>query len=130
MILYVYTVFAKVHLGYVDGVRRAYAHHPQPLYGKLASERVQGMLVLHLWPYDFPLNARSSDTGTQPLATLWRPEVSCVLEIEVAFSGLERCVSGREVRWMAQRWLCEPTTYASCAASTSVQTRGSPLKQP
>lgn len=105
-------MFAKVHLGYVDGVRRAHVHHPEPLNGKLASERIQGVLVLHLWPHDFPLSARASNTGVQPLATLWRPEVSCVLENEVAFRGLERIARGREVRWVAQRWVCEPVDYA------------------
>lgn len=45
------------------------------MYGQLVSGWVKGVLVLELWPVDFPLNTRAS-TSKRPLHTLWHPRVS------------------------------------------------------
>jgi hypothetical protein len=100
-----------VYLGYSEGVRRPVYAGP-PLYGKLMSEWIRGMAVLHLWPYDFPLSARA-ESDVQPLATLWRPEFSGVMELDVGFSGLECRPWDGGRRWFAQRWMCEPMTFAA-----------------
>ena len=108
-------MFSRVFLGYSDGTRLPTAHGGGPLYGNLLSETVHGMLVLHLWPYDFPLNARTGES--QPVASLWRPQVSAALQIGFAVSGLEcQQVRGKS-RWLAQRWMVEPVTFADIKAA-------------
>jgi hypothetical protein len=102
-------VFAKVHLGYKDGRPRVNAHAGAPIYGQIHSEKVSGVDVLHLWPYDFPMSAREG-SSVEPLATLWRPTVSGVFQIEMAYSGLER-LTGESWCWVAQRWLCLPLSF-------------------
>ncbi len=104
-------VIARVYLGYSEGVRRP-IHAGPPLYGKVLSEWVRGMPVLHLWPYDFPLSARA-ESGVEPLASLWRPQFSVVTELEAGFSGLECRPWNGGQRWLAQRWMCEPLTFAA-----------------
>jgi hypothetical protein len=96
-------VFAKVHLGYRDGVALPTVHTSQPIYGNIVSDRVRGMHVLNLWPYDFPMNAKVETS--RPLAQLWRPQVSCFVQTECGLSGLER---NRKGQWLAQRWMVEP----------------------
>lgn len=83
------------------------------MYGQLFSERIQGMDVLCLWPVDFAMNARQAN-GTRPLAMLWRPIFSGVMQTEMVYSGLERVKTSDRVWWAAQRWLCEPLSAAEC----------------
>lgn len=80
------------------------------LYGQLVSGWVRGVLVLELWPVDFPLNTRAS-SSKRPLHTLWHPRVSAFLETQFGISGMERLPAGDAGRWVAQRWLCEPKAY-------------------
>lgn len=96
-----------MYLGYVDGVALPTVRNAAPVYGRISSERVQGLQVLHLWPHNFPMNARTA--ASKPIASLWRPEISVFLEIEFGVRGLERTPQGR---WVAQRWLIEPMTSA------------------
>lgn len=110
MILYLRTVLVKVFLGYSNGVAHTSVSAAPAVYGQLVSERVKGILLLELWPWDFPMNTRASTT-TAPLQVLWKPEVSVVLELCVAFTGLERLRAGQRWRWLAQRWYCEPKTH-------------------
>jgi hypothetical protein len=119
-LLYVCTVFAKVFLGYRDGLPRPSPQASQPLYGQVMSDWVRGVHVLHLWPYDFPLSAKEG-SSTQPLATLWRPAISGVFQIAMAYSGLERLPAGNAWCWVAQRWLCGPMTYAAIKEVTALK---------
>jgi hypothetical protein len=109
MILYLRTVLVKVFLGYSDGVAYASVTAASPIYGQLVSERLEGIMLLQLWPWDFPMNTKASTT-IEPLHVLWKPEVSVALESSIAFTGLERLRAGQRWRWLAQRWYCEPKT--------------------
>lgn len=80
------------------------------MYGQLVSGWVKGVLVLEMWPVDFPLNTRAG-TSSRPLHTLWHPRVSVFLETQFGISGLERLLVGSASRWVAQRWLCEPRSH-------------------
>lgn len=101
-------MYASVYLGYRDGKRLPSCHYGQPLYGRLQSERVQGFDVVNLWPPDFPLSARLPDS--KPMAALWRPQLSGILDLEFGLSGVERKSNGQ---WIAQRWLVEPMSFAA-----------------
>lgn len=103
-------VLVKVFLGYEAGVAKAAAAAGPAIFGQLVSERVKGVLVLELWPVDFPLNTRAS-TSQRPLHTLWHPRVSAFSETQFGISGMERLPAGKAFRWVAQRWLCEPKVY-------------------
>jgi hypothetical protein len=96
-------VFVKIHLGYRDGVALPSVHASPPMYGNIVSERVKGLQVLNLWPYDFPMNAKVE--GSRPLAQLWRPHISGFMQAECGLSGLERNKRGQ---WLAQRWMVHP----------------------
>src|SRR5688572_15183552 len=109
-------MFAKVHFGYLDGVPRA-SHYSQFIYGQMFSEIVRGRDVIHLWPYDLPYTA--IDKNSKPLASLWRPTLTGVLQTAFGISGVERLKRGGRSQWVAQRWLCEPTTYADIHQSHS-----------
>lgn len=102
----------KVFLGYEAGVTKPVATSGAPVYGQLVSDRVKGVQYLELWPFDFPLNTKAS-TQLQPLHCLWKPQVSVFLVTQFAISGMERLPAGRQWRWVAQRWLCEPMTLSS-----------------
>jgi hypothetical protein len=110
--LYSYTVYAKVYLGYHDGIAHPAVRTAPPIYGQIISDHVRGVQVLHLWPYDFPLSARAG-SDVVPLASLWKPQLSGVLHDEFGLSGLECLHTGGKARWVAQRWLCSPTTFQS-----------------
>lgn len=97
-------------LGYESGVAKPSTTTGPAVYGQLVSGWVQGVLVLELWPVDFPLNTRAS-TSHRPLHILWHPRVSAFLATQFGISGMERLPSGNRWRWVAQRWLCEPKTY-------------------
>jgi hypothetical protein len=103
-------MLVKVFLGYEAGVAKPTAMTEPAVFGQLVSERVKGVLVLELWPVDFPMNTRAI-TSQQPLHTLWHPRVSAFLEAQFGLSGMERLPVGKRWRWVAQRWLCEPKTY-------------------
>jgi hypothetical protein len=110
-ILYIRTVLVKVFLGYEAGVCKPSTMAGPAVFAEMVSERVKGgILVLELWPFDFPLNTRAS-TPLQPLHTLWHPRVSAFLATQFGISGIERLPVGRRWRWVAQRWLCEPKTH-------------------
>lgn len=109
IMLYIHTVLVKVYLGYEAGVAKPTASHGAPVYGQLVSERVRGVLLLELWPVNFPLNTKASTT-VQPLHALWHPRVSVFLPTQFGISGMERLPIGKQWRWVAQRWLCEATT--------------------
>jgi hypothetical protein len=98
-------VFAKVYLGYRDGVAFPTVHTSEPIYGNIISERVRGLQVLNLWPHNFPMSAKTD--ASRPLAQLWRPQVSCFVQGACGLSGLER---NRRGQWLAQRWMVEPMT--------------------
>ena len=103
-------MLVKVFLGYEGGVAKLTAMTEPAVFGQLVSEQVKGVLVLELWPVDFPMNTRAR-TSQLPLHTLWHPRVSAVLETQFGLSGMERLPLGKRWRWVAQRWLCEPRTY-------------------
>lgn len=107
-------MYARVHLGYSDGVARPTVDGCSPLLGNMLSEHDRGVLVVHLWPYDFPISARHG-SAIRPLATLYRPNFTVAGPSAFAITGLER---GSRGRWVAQRWHCEPTTYADIRAAT------------
>lgn len=107
-----------MHFGYRDGVPLAGVHAAPPVFGKMISERVQGLQVINLWAHTFPMNARTKDRT--PLAALWRPQVSCFLDIEFALSGLERRANGQ---WVAQRWMVEPMTFADIDGTITRRSR-------
>lgn len=87
------------------------------IYGQILSERVHGVPVLQLWPHDFPISAKTEDS--RPLASLWRAQVAGVGQIDVSFTGLERQAWNGAARWFAQRWTCEPTTFADIVKALS-----------
>ena len=103
----IYPVLVKVYLGYQAGVAKPTSTHGEPVYGQLVSEWVNGVMVLELWPFDFPLNTKASTT-VQPLHVLWHPRVSVFVATQFGISGMERLPVGRRWRWVAQRWFCEP----------------------
>ncbi|TWO67026.1 hypothetical protein FN976_26195 [Caenimonas sedimenti] len=105
-------MYVKVLLGYRDGARQPGNGADAPLFGNMVSHAVQRMDTLELRPYDFPLSARQSNNTTRVLARLWRPLFSGVMQIEMAYTGLELVERGGRRFWFAQRWLCEPTSYA------------------
>lgn len=83
------------------------------MLGNMLSEHVKGVLVLHLWPHDFPISARQG-SAIKPLASLYRPSFTVAGPSAFGMTGLER---GPRGRWVAQRWHCEPTTYAEIQAT-------------
>ena len=87
------------------------------IYGQILSDRVQGVPVLQLWPHDYPISAKTEHS--RPLASLWRAQVSGVGQIDVSFTGLERQAWNGAARWFAQRWTCEPTTFAEIVKALS-----------
>ena len=114
-------MYSRVFLGYSDGSPLPTAYTGGPLYGNLLSETVRGLLVLHLWPYDFPMNARTG--ASEPVASLWRPQVSAALQDGFAVSGLECQQKGGKPRWLAQRWMVEPVTFADIKAAMEAAPR-------
>jgi hypothetical protein len=72
-------VLLQVHLGYQDGVAHRAVDHGGPLVGNAISDLVDGLMVVHLWPPDLPMNAKSNG---RPIASLWRPQLSVMLETE------------------------------------------------
>lgn len=109
-LLYTHTVLAKVHLGYRDGVQLPSATSGPAIYGNVISDRVDGVDVLQLWPYDFPISARSPES--EPLATLWKPMVSGFLATEFGLTGYECRSAGSRPRWLLQRWFVQPMSRA------------------
>ena len=103
-------MFAKVHLGYRDGVQLPSVTSGPPIYANVISDRIEGIDVLHLWPYDFALNAKTDNSI--PLATLWKPMVSGFLATEFGLTGYECCSAGSRPRWLLQRWFIQPMTRA------------------
>lgn len=69
------------------------------------------MTVVRLFPVDFPYHLRST-MKDQPLATLWRAELSSILVDQFGVSGLERIELAGDLRWVNQRWLCRPLSAA------------------
>jgi hypothetical protein len=111
LVLYACTVHAMLYLGYENGVQRPTATYGKPLYGQIISTWERNVLVVELWPFDFPVSAKQG-SSVKPLAALWRPRVSGFMQADFGLSGLERVRAGPAWRWVAQRWLCEPLTFA------------------
>lgn len=104
--LYISTVFVRVHFAYRQGVPLPTAYSAPSSYGQLFTERVRGVLRLELWPLEFSPNTKAT-TSLQPRC-LWRPELTVVGDFGIAFTGMEK----DGARWVLQRWLCDPQGYA------------------
>jgi hypothetical protein len=100
-----------VCLGYEKGVPSPAHGAKRPLFGQVFSDTLKSVEVLHLWPLDFAMSTVAAPT-VDPLATLWRPHLSGVLQIHFGVSGLERVSIAGERRWVTQRWLCQPMSFA------------------
>jgi hypothetical protein len=129
VLLYVSTVLLKVYLGYGAGVANPTATHGTPVSGQVVSEWVRGVLVLQLWPFDFPLNTKAS-TNVQPLHELWHPRVSTFLATQFGISGMERLSVCGRCQWVAQRWLCEATTNSGILNALQAADAGKPREIP
>lgn len=119
----------QIYLGYEGGVAKPSASSGTPVHGQLVSERVKGVLVLELWPFDFPLNTKASTT-VKPLHSLWHPRVSVFLATQFGVSGMERVPAGRGWRWVAQRWLCQPRSFQDIMNELHAAESGRPHEVP
>ena len=113
--MYACTVYVAVRLCYREGAVIPGGTASAPLYGQLESDFVRGRAVAELWPYDFAINTRAT-TDVRPLR-LWCPAFSGATTNAFGIGGLERVKLAGTWRWVAQRWYCEPTTYAGVVES-------------
>jgi hypothetical protein len=80
--------------------------------GQVLTDHLPSGPVLRLWPPEFLANVHGS-RPYEPIATLWEPKLGAVLHATLFLRGLERVREGRRVRWVLQRWECEPLSFAA-----------------
>ena len=80
--------------------------------GQVLTDHLPSGPVLRLWPPEFLANVHGS-RPYEPIATLWEPKLGAVLHGTVSVRGLERVREGRRIRWVLQRWECEPLSFAA-----------------
>jgi hypothetical protein len=92
-------MFAAVQFLYLRGVRlKPGQHHPQGIIkAHVQTYSLKGTLIASL---------KQEPSLAQELALLYRVELSGIGSDRFRLIGLEKVVSGREVAWVNQCWVC------------------------